>query len=127
MGVDTSKILNKLNSDKSKVKLSEKTIAYICNETNQSRFEIEKLVENFFEETKKDYLDKKDFIKLYCSLRAEPEEKLSQIADYVFHAFDRDGDEQLSLDDFIVSIFSDFIVGMLKLEVYFYYTWQNEI
>ena len=113
MGNDTSKILkNKLNTDKSeksKPKLSEKTIEYICNETNQTRSYIEELVENFFDETNKDYLDKKDFKRLYCSLRAEPEEKLSKIADFVFSAFDRDRDEHLSLEDFIVCIFLLFI------------------
>ena len=106
MGNDTSKILkSKLYADKNKTKLSEQTIEYICNQTNQPRSYIEELVESFFDETKKNYLDKKDFKKLYCSLRAEPEEKLSKIADFVFSAFDRDRDEQLSLEDFIVCIF----------------------
>ena len=88
-----SKILSKSpNGEKKKFKLSESSFAYLCNQTNQSRFVIEEMVNNFFEENSKDFLDKKDFVRLYCSLRAEPEEKLSKIADYVFKAFDRNKD-----------------------------------
>lgn len=86
-----NKSINKLIG-KNSTKLDESAYMYLCNETKQSRFVIEEIIEKFFEENKKDYLDKKDFIKLYCQLRAEPEKKLSKIADYVFNAFDKNKD-----------------------------------
>ena len=46
--------------------------------------------------------DKKEFVNLYDKLRPEPADKLDEISEFVFRAFDSDKNGFLSFTEFIV-------------------------
>jgi len=46
--------------------------------------------------------DKKEFVSLYDKLRPEPADKLNEISEFVFRAFDSDKNGYLSFTEFIV-------------------------
>ena len=44
---------------------------YLCNQTKQSKEKIDEIFDLFFLNNKKGYLEKNDFVQLYCSLRLD--------------------------------------------------------
>jgi Ca2+-binding EF-hand superfamily protein len=75
--------------------LTENDYNYLTKQTNVSREEIKLFYEQFHANNPGGILNQKDFIKLYCKLRSEPEEVLNRISEFVFQAFDNDKNGKL--------------------------------
>ena len=54
---------------KKNFKLTKNEYLKICNETKQSKEMVDEIFELFFKNNTKGYLNKSDFVELYCSLK----------------------------------------------------------
>jgi Ca2+-binding EF-hand superfamily protein len=87
-----------------KVGISPDDLEYLSEQTqlsNQAIFDIFAKFSQELDHTTE--LDKEQFVRLYCSLRAEGEEKMKKIAEFAFHAFDRDKNGKIDFKEFIIA------------------------
>lgn len=70
--------------------LNDADLKYLSQQTELNKDAIKAIFKRFSEDNPTGYLDKSEFVKLYCSLRGEPPEKLTRIAEFAFTAFDFD-------------------------------------
>lgn len=71
-------------------KLKPADLKYLSQQTSLSNEAINQIFTRFCDENVSGYLSKSEFVKFYCSLRDEPDEKIRQIAEFAFNAFDKD-------------------------------------
>ncbi len=64
-------------------------------------------------------MGQKDFFKFYRSLRVESEEKVKEIANFVFTAFDRDSNGKIDFTEFLCKfILSKFRFFSMDLDLF---------
>jgi hypothetical protein len=63
------------------------------------------IVEKFNEICPFGALNKKEFVLLYSQFRPEPNHRIKQLCDHIFHAFDNDKNGAISLKEFVVRKF----------------------
>ena len=85
---------------KAGVKLKDKEVKFLTNESGMSKKEIEKIFTLFNENNPEQKLDKQMFKTLYAKLRPEPE--MEQISMRIFNAFDRDKNGTVNFNEFLV-------------------------
>lgn len=78
----------------------------LSNLTGMSEDVIKDLFKKFTDQSNGGTLNKNEFIKLYCSLREEPYDKIAVVAEHAFNAFDRDKNGSIDYKEFIVSFFT---------------------
>ena len=69
-----------------------------------SRDEIKRIFDQFMANNPDGKLDKREFIAFYSKIRAEPVERLDEICDFVFRAFDSDNNGYLTFSEFMVRL-----------------------
>ena len=87
---------------------------FLTQQTGLSRSEIKGMLDKFNANNPDGKLDKKEFVRLYDELRAEPPELMDEIAEFVFRAFDEDNNGYISFNEFIVKL-------IIEISYYFYY------
>lgn len=70
--------------------LAESDYVFLIGQTGMSREEIKELFDQFMKNNPDAQLTKKEFVKLYTSLRYESTELLDEITEFIFLAFDAD-------------------------------------
>lgn len=70
--------------------LSDSDLKYLSKQTDLNENAIKEIFNKFCDNNPTGYLNKDEFVRLYCSLRSEPPEKLKNIAEFAFNAFDID-------------------------------------
>lgn len=71
-------------------RLNDQDLNYLCKQTELNAEAVKDIFNKFSEDNPSGYLDKAEFVRLYCSLRGEPPGKLRRIAEFAFTAFDAD-------------------------------------
>ena len=87
---------------KKPAKLSSKDVSFLTKQTGMSKEQIQTFYDNFNSNNPDGQLNKAEFTKLYTELRPEPVERIDEIAQYVFGAFDADNNGQINFNEFMV-------------------------
>jgi Ca2+-binding EF-hand superfamily protein len=82
--------------------LNEGDYAFLTSQTGLSRQDIKQVFDKFNANNPDGKLDRKEFIRLYDELRAEPPELLDEISEFVFKAFDSDKNGFINFNEFMV-------------------------
>ena len=90
---------------KKPAKLSSKDVKFLTKQTGMDKNQIQEFFDKFNSNNPDGVLNKAEFTALYCQLRPEPVEKLDEIANYVFEAFDSDNNGTISFSEFMVKYF----------------------
>lgn len=85
-------------------KLSDHDYAYLIGQTGQSREQVKKIFDVFMENNPDGRLDRREFVSLYTKLRPEDPDKLDEISQFVFRAFDQDRSGFIDFTEFMVNI-----------------------
>ena len=78
--------------------LSKKDLDFLIKQTGLPKETIQSVFAKFEANNPDHVLDKKEFVRLYGSLRSEPPEILDEIAVYVFDAFDKDNNGSINFN-----------------------------
>ena len=81
--------------------------ALLFNQTGLTKEQIDEIFGLF--KKNNGVLEKREFIKLYISLRPETTEHIKEIAEFIFNAFDSDYNGSISLKEFMVILFLNFL------------------
>lgn len=84
-------------------RLNDCDLAYLCRQTELNEAVIKSIFNKFCEDNPTGYLNRREFVRLYCSLRCEPESDLVRIAEFAFNAFDADKNGFIDFKEFVVS------------------------
>ncbi|CAF0815432.1 unnamed protein product [Rotaria sordida] len=87
---------------RSKWALSERDINFLSSQTGLSQDEIRIWHEKFFHDNPDGRLDRNEFRKLYRLLRQECPERVDNMCDHVFRAFDVDGNGYVEFGEFLL-------------------------
>ena len=82
----------------------EKFFKKLSKITGRPLNEIQSLYFNFLHYCEDGVLDKKQFFKLYTTMRNEEPQRLDTIMEFIFKAFDKDKDGTIDFEEFLVSI-----------------------
>lgn len=82
--------------------LSKKDYDYLTQQTGLSQGDIKTLYDEFMANNPDGQLDKREFARLYDKLRPEPPERMDEISQYVYRAFDGDNNGTISFSEFLV-------------------------
>ena len=83
-------------------KLSDQDYAYLVGQTGQSKEQVKKIFDAFMENNPDGRLDRREFVNLYTKLRPEDPDKLDEISQFVFRAFDQDRSGFIDFNEFMV-------------------------
>lgn len=83
-------------------KLSSKDVTFLTKQTGMTKDQVTAFFKKFNENNPNGALDRPAFTRLYIELRPEPEDKINEIANYVFSAFDINNDGSISFTEFMV-------------------------
>jgi Ca2+-binding EF-hand superfamily protein len=84
------------------LQLSESDYTFLINQSGLSRLDIKELFDKFMAGNPDGELDRKEFSKLYCSLRYESPELLDEITEFIFKAFDANKSGTISFSEFLI-------------------------
>lgn len=87
----------------SKIHLNDDDYTFLMEQTHLERNDIENLHKKFLSYSCDGKLNKKNFVKLYSSLRPEADEQLKMISEYIFDCFDLNHDGYVDFYEFIIS------------------------
>ena len=87
---------------KKKWTLNEKDVTFLCTQTGLSQEEIRSWHETFFQDNPDGRLDPAEFRRLFRLLRQESPERLDNICDHVFRAFDVDRNGSVEFGEFLL-------------------------
>ncbi|CAF2719028.1 unnamed protein product [Rotaria sp. Silwood2] len=99
-----NKYRNLSESDDQDIKwaLSERDIKFLCSQTGLSQDEIRTWHEKFFHDNPDGRLDRAEFRNFFRLLRQESPDRLENICDHVFRAFDVDGNGYVEFGEFLL-------------------------
>jgi Ca2+-binding EF-hand superfamily protein len=86
-----------------KQKLSSKDIKNLAKQSGMDKEEIQTIFDQFIENNPDGSLDRAEFIRLYDVLRPESGERLDEVSQFVFGAFDADNSGKIQFSEFLVS------------------------
>ena len=75
---------------------------FLVGQTGMSRDELRRFYDEFMANNPDGKLDRREFAVLYGKLRYESRERLDEICEFVFRAFDSDNNGYLTFNEFIV-------------------------
>lgn len=84
-------------------RLSDSDMQYLCQQTELNEEAIKTIFNEFCKNNPSGFLNKSEFVQLYCTLRGEPESNLKRISEFAFTAFDSDKNGFIDFKEFIVS------------------------
>jgi hypothetical protein len=88
---------------KRSAELSVADIEFLEAQTGLLRSDIKSIFDKFNLNNPDDKLDKKEFVRLYESLRPEPHDILDEISEHVFRCFDSDQNGSISFNEFLIA------------------------
>ena len=88
---------------KSPKKLCNKDITFLTKQTGMNKEEVLVFFEKFSANNPDGFLNKKEFIALYESLRPETMNLIDDLVEHIFKAFDADSNGKISFSEFLVS------------------------
>ena len=94
---------------------------FLTAQTGFSLHDIKRISDKFKETNSDGKLNKTEFIKFYAELNSEKREMLDKIAEFVFKCFDKDNNESITFNEFIVIYISFEIFIKLKILKFFKY------
>ena len=97
----TFKLRNKVFRNSDRV-VNDKTLLDISIATERDLNEIRALHKTFTVFSTNGELDKKQFFKMYSSMRHEDSDRLSDITEFIFRAFDKDKSGTIDFEEFAV-------------------------
>ena len=83
--------------------LKSSDIKFLTKQTGLDQAAIKATFEKFMANNPDGQLDRKEFVRLYDELRPESMDRLDEISQYVFRAFDKDNNGTISFNEFLVS------------------------
>lgn len=83
-------------------RLTEADYTFLMNQTGQSRHQIQQIFDTFMANNPDGRLDRREFVTLYTKLRPEDPNKLDEISNFVFRAFDQDRSGFIDFNEFMV-------------------------
>ena len=84
--------------------LTERDLDFLSQQTGQNKTTIKEIFEAFMANNPDGKLDKKEFVRLYSQLRPESPDKLDEISNFVFRAFDSDHNGTIDFNEFMVRL-----------------------
>ena len=82
--------------------LDSKDLKFLQEQTGMSQEQIKAFYSEFMANNPDGQLDRQEFIRLYAKFRSEPLDRIDEISQYVFRAFDADNNGQISFGEFLV-------------------------
>ena len=79
----------------------------LAMQTGFSRAEVKNIYDQFVANNPDGKLDKREFVAFYSKVRAEPVDRLDEMCEFVFRAFDTDNNGYLTFSEFMVIITID--------------------
>ncbi|CAF0984032.1 unnamed protein product [Adineta steineri] len=98
----TPNTISEPSQQQNKWTLAERDITFLCSQTGLTAEEILQWHEKFFEDNPDGRLDRTEFRKLFRLFRQEPSERLEDISDHIFRAFDVDGNGSVEFGEFLL-------------------------
>ena len=81
-------------------------VKFLTKQTGLDQATIKNTFDKFMANNPDGQLDRKEFVRLYDELRPESMDRLDEISQYVFRAFDKDNSGTISFNEFMVSRFA---------------------
>jgi hypothetical protein len=103
-GVSPTHTNMNINIQPRPTELSEADYTFLASQTGMNRQDIKQAFDKFNTNNPDGRLDRKEFVNLYISLRPESPERLDEISEFVFRAFDTDKNGYLTFNEFMVII-----------------------
>ncbi|CAF3428632.1 unnamed protein product [Rotaria sp. Silwood1] len=94
--------LSAIKREQKRVELSERDIAFLCSQTGLPSDEIINWHKKFFHDNPDGRLDRNQFRKFYRILRNESPDRLNDMCDHIFRAFDVDGNGYVEFGEFLL-------------------------
>ena len=105
MGNQIDKIIGVKSNTNQPMKLTKKDFKFLMNQTGYTKFQISALFNQYITEHPNGTLEKKDYIKLYNTLKNQPNEIVESIAVQAFKAFDPTNKGTITFREFLVNFF----------------------
>lgn len=83
--------------------LSHKDLNFLAHQTGLSEYDVKSIYDQFMASNPDGQLNRFEFVRLYNRLRTEPPERLDEISQHVFRAFDGDHNGYITFGEFLVS------------------------
>lgn len=74
----------------------------LAKQSGLPRDKIQRIYDQFMSNNPDGQMDRREFVRIYQEIRPEPDDKIDEIAQHVFRAFDADNNGTISFPEFLV-------------------------